>query len=219
MYNILETPTFWDPLKGTTSKTLSFNSLGCLFNDSKFYANISNLEFPSKFRLSDSSLWKELTLPSCIKKPTIPIHPNSLYPSRESLESCIKSDLIKYIQIYRSNHSLSTHIDEELSWVQRQSLWHHELSKLVESKDCNFESCILSYLSPGTIYRGYPRSFNFLDSIKIFQILSKNKSARSILLGNGDAVRLGVCCRVFFYGESSVSVWILVSATFFENPQ
>lgn len=213
IFNKLDVPTFWDPLTGSTFKTL--HSLGCLFSDSKFYANISSFEFPSQFKLSDTSLWKELTLPTLTSITRVPnINPNPLESCKSKLESDITSDLIQYIQVHRSNHALSTIIDEELSWVQRQSLWNHELTKLVEFKDSNFEPCILSLLSPGTIYRGYPCNFNHVNSVKIFSILSKNKTCRSVLLSNGDGVRLGVCCRIFFYGESSLSVWILVSAIY-----
>ena len=132
----------------------------------------------------------------------------------EELESDLLSDLKKYIQIYRCDHSLSCIWDEELSYIQKQSLWHQEMQELVDSKDPDFESCIISSLSPGTIYRGYPACFGHLNAIAMFQSLSRNKSARRILLMTGDQVRLALSTRIFFYGENSQCVWVIASVIF-----
>jgi hypothetical protein len=205
-------PEFWDPLSGSIIPENEITSLGCLFNNHKFYANISPLESP-KVNLTDSSCWKELILPrhSCqqfnILRHSLSDQENSL-----KLEFEIRKDLIQFIKSFRSNHSLDTDICEELSWIQSSTLYSLEMSKLLSTVNEMENLGIKSKLKPGEIYRGHPIQVNFLNSYRLFSVLLESLNGRKLILKG--SIRLGVSVKLYFYGESSLALWVLVGAIY-----
>lgn len=127
------------------------------------------------------------------------------------IESDVRKDLIQFIKSFRSNHSLDTFVCEDLSWIQSQTLFFLEMSKLVPQVTEMDNLGIKSKLQPGEIYRGHPIQVNFLNSYRLFSILLESQNGRKILL---KGIRLGVSVKVYFYGESSVALWLLIGSIF-----
>ncbi|KAI9329394.1 CEP76 C2 domain-containing protein [Zopfochytrium polystomum] len=157
---------FWDPVTGNRCRAadgqaFGFRSVGCLFNDEGFWANIalSDAVEGLSFVLSDINWWKSMPRDAIlamrrtppINFPILPFHPT--HPSRDNsnsatvssatpaapvaspnipaLEQEIESVLRYQMATFREEHDLLSSWDEDLSHLLSQCLWSCEMGKLV----------------------------------------------------------------------------------------
>ena len=137
------------------------------------------------------------------------------------------ADIKTQVATYRQDHDLGCLWDDDLSYLLGQSLWQHEIGKLISGlpvHDKEFQmGCalnednafrILRNIPEGHTFKGYPTQFNHVHTHRIFHAMTKAKGCREILLAKGDKVRFGLKIKVFDYGEHGLAVWILLAVRF-----
>ena len=111
-----------------------YRSIGCMFNDKSFYANIqpSDLVHSTIFDLGDDSLWKPMEKSVIKSLPKVPIA--NLMPSQldvlseeKALEKALKS---KISGLRFSECGLKTKYDKQLEYIMSTALFNYELERL-----------------------------------------------------------------------------------------
>jgi centrosomal protein CEP76 len=215
--------TFIEPLSGVYYGQLEkhhFKTVGCLFNATKFYANIQVVDVADriKFKLDDPIQWKCLQPPAhnTPNNSSFTLLPPSLNPLIIEVE--VEHVLKQLIQYFRRDHRLTCVWDDTLSNLCGQSLWNMEYSKLAGQRQLtslfseDFQIGVKQLIPQGHTFRGYPISFNHTHPQRIMQSLIKSKQCIEILRSRGDMVRMSIRVKVFSYCEGIQSCWVMIGS-------
>ena len=203
-----------------------YKTIGCLFNNKNFYANIQaicNVDTCS-FNLKDQSRWKAMSedaittvcTPSFVS--TIPhmppLCPNQLDPNLLSndLERQIKS----LVTLHRKDIGLHTSWDDHLSYILSPALASYEMERVTGISVGNeeFDQAIKLAIPEGHSFKAFPIQFIHRNSRKAFNSCLKSPVCEEIIKCRGDNVKLALRVRVFAYPESTIASWLMLACRY-----
>lgn len=206
--------TLWETLTGQRFKLGDprlkrfYRTVGCVFNDKAFYANIqpSDLVENTIFDLDDSSLWKPMNSAMIKALPKVPIAnlmPTDLDTVEEekALEKALKSRIssLRFDEV-----GLKSKYDKQLEYILSPALFNYELERLASMTlaSAEFKSSIKNYVPEGHTFKAFPIQFNPFDINRMVVSLLKNPVAFSILTTKGDQVHHAVRVKIFSYPDN-----------------
>ncbi|KAI9329408.1 hypothetical protein BDR26DRAFT_1011765 [Obelidium mucronatum] len=213
-----------------------WRTVGCLFNDEGFWANVG---------VSDSVSGSQTNFPILPYNP-YPENQHHLQPHRRNdstdltaspqpplttLETELELVLKSRIAMYRDDHDLLTVWDEELAHLLTQCLCGCEYGKLYAKRsnsvttagggvnaegvsNVEFQEGVKRGIPEGHTFKGFPIHFNTLNPQKIFGTFSQAKACQNLMLTRGDKVRFGVRVKVVGYAEKCVACWVIVAVRY-----
>lgn len=223
--------TFWESVTGSrykihTSKSIKFQTIGCVFNHENFYANIQRTDDiqECQFDLENEKHWKNMSRMQLSLVPKSPIL--SLVPSTlncPDLSSKIENSLKEEIYTFRKDSGLTTVFDPEMSYMLGPAIFGYENQRLfggsaqtVKQALDDFNDCIKNNVTEGHTFKAFPLQITCTGSKRIMSAITKNKVCMDILKTQGDMVRFGLRVRVFAYPEDVVSLWVMLSVKYQE---
>ncbi|KAJ3139751.1 Centrosomal protein of 76 kDa [Physocladia obscura] len=228
----------------TTDAAIPWSSVGCVFNDEGFWANVavSDTVKGASFDLTDSRYWKALGRDAVlsmklsqqqsfpIRSFTFPTTPQ-ICLSESTAVTCeieLETVLKNQIAIYRDTRAdLLTTWDDELAHLLTQCLCACEMEKIFPAANCGqpsrtscasngvkFQEGVRRAIPEGHTFKGFPVHFNTLNPQKIFTAFTQSKTCQSLILTRGDKVRFGVRVKLVGYAEKCVACWVMVAVRY-----
>ena len=197
-----------------------YRSIGCVFNDKAFYANIqpSDLVENTIFDLEDSSLWKAMDSAMVKALPKVPmanLMPTDLdvIKEEEKLEKALKA---RVSSIRLDEVGLRTKYDKQLEYMLSSALYNYELERLASMTFASneFKSSIKNYVPEGHTFKAFPIQFNHFDINKMVVALLKNRVAFDVLTVRGDQVHHAVRAKIVTYPDNVCAVWIMLACRY-----
>ncbi|CAF1278742.1 unnamed protein product [Adineta steineri] len=203
-----------------------YKTIGCLFNDKSFYANIQptcNVD-ACVFRLTDQSKWKAMSVDAIasINTPglvlTAPVTPhlmsNTLDPV--ALSNDIEKQIRALIIQHRKDLGYTTQFDDHLSYLLSPALSSYELERVTGLSVGNeeFQEAVRRAVPNGHAFKGFPIQFVHKNARKAFVFSLRNNLCEEIVCCHGDQVRLAVRVRVFTYPENAIATWMMFACRY-----
>ncbi|XP_002130643.2 centrosomal protein of 76 kDa-like [Ciona intestinalis] len=204
-----------------------FKSIGCVYNNEHFYANIQplNIVDTTKFNLRNTALWKSMptdaiasvsgNLYPSICSPLPNLKPPSLDPALMSntLEVSLKAQVL----MHRKHLDLSTEWDDHLSYILTSSLGSYEIEQqtgILNAGNDDFQDAVRRSVPEGHTFKGFPVQFLHRDPSRIISSCLKNTICSEIIECRGDRVRLAVRVLVSLFPDDVSATWVMFACTY-----
>ena len=141
-------------------------------------------------------------------------------------EEKLEMELKEILVLWRSEHGLQTHFDEELSHILQTALAAYELDRAtgVTFGNQDFQAAIKNKVQKGETFKAYPTCFGHTDALAISSALKLTQVVKDIVTTRSETkassivpetTKLGVRVRIFPYPEGTCACWVMVAATHF----
>ena len=218
--------TFWESLTGQKFKlgdtriNSFYRSVGCVFNDKLFYANIQPDDQVKNtiFDLDDATLWKSMDTTLIKALPRVPVA--SLMPpdldtieEEKALEKALK---VKISGLRFSEWGLKWKWDNQMEYMLSTALYNYEMERLasITFASSEFKSSIKQYVPEGHCFKAFPIQFNHFDINKMVISLFKNKVAYDIITAKGDGINHATRVKIVAYPEKVWAVWVIIAVRY-----
>lgn len=227
---------FWESLTGRVYNrddprvNYLYRTVGCVFNDKEFYANIQLSDQVTKtdFDLYNPSLWKgmgdiKIFTPDKVQEYTRleltgPISADQANLQEEEIE-------LKVLAALGSQEVLpSLKVDESLSFFLAEILQTEELNTRLNGAINNtkpkfmLSDSLKSWLPKNYIFKGLPIEFRSSDCYKIVDTVLKYGGVGELLeRGKHPSTRYGIRCKIFPYPEDRLAVWLMIACIYSEE--
>ena len=208
-----------DALEGRVHpREYPYLTIGSLFNHKHFFANVQETDSVPlcSFEVSNPSLWKSLD-PEAIRAVTLPPWPPAsaplLPPSTQGAEASerLERELRALLLQFRLERELTTHWDEQLSYILAPSLVAYEAEREMGCVLANedFQQAVRHHVKAGHTFKGYPVQFNSCEAGKVFRHCIKSDLCQEIVTCRGDSLQFAVRTRVSCYPDEVFAVWVM----------
>lgn len=198
-----------------------FLTLGCVFSDRAFYANIQLSDRVSRcaFDLGNYVHWK-------------PMEPSVLAPLARTAQVCplapvprpladeaadgLEASLRRMLAAHRAEQALATSWDSELEYLLSPALAAYEAERVsgVVVPPTDFQQAVRRAVPEGFTFKGFPIQFNHTHAERIWRALCDSPSLLEIVQTRGDRVRFAVRALVVPFAEGLCSAWVMVAVRF-----
>ncbi|CAL4061124.1 unnamed protein product, partial [Meganyctiphanes norvegica] len=224
------TDTFWEPSTGSRyihkvgQKVLhDYASVGCVFNNQKFYANCQTSDKVSfcSFNLEESCSWKGMSLNATAtmteKLPSfIPLIPpesdNVIWTTDFQIQ--LKTLIIEH----RGDMNMSTIFDERLSHILSPALWSYEREAIEGSclggSNEYFSAALMHSVKDGHTFKAFPFHIKHKSPRRAFNNILSSQIGREIVECRGDTVVLALRVLAIYYPEGVTVMWIMIACSF-----
>ena len=201
-------------------------TLGCVYNNREFYANIQPSDKLSgcTFDLLNETKWKSMdrqVLDSVCGPDANPFWrnlPTLQGPSinTEIIAETLEQDLMGLIADYRSSLSLDTIFDAGLAYILQPALATYELERTVGVSvgSDEFQNAIRQYIPDGETFKGCPMQLESANAKRAFTMCMASQSCEEIVKCRGDSVRLAVRIKVVAFPENALSIWLMLACKY-----
>eukprot|EP00818_Percolomonas_sp_WS_P007327 CAMPEP_0117438002 /NCGR_PEP_ID=MMETSP0759-20121206/1823_1 /TAXON_ID=63605 /ORGANISM="Percolomonas cosmopolitus, Strain WS" /LENGTH=620 /DNA_ID=CAMNT_0005229669 /DNA_START=104 /DNA_END=1963 /DNA_ORIENTATION=- len=213
--------TFWESVTGAryklgSSKSIKYQSIGCVFNHESFFANIQRTDDVTdcQYDLENERHWKSMSrmkLSLVPKSSHIALAPSSV--DCVELSSRVENELKEQIMTFRRDLGLTSAFDTEMSYMLSPAIFAYEQQRLlggtaaVKQPLDDFNDCIKNKVTEGHTFKAFPLQITNTNSRRIMSTITKNKICMDILKTQGDMVRFGLRVRAFSYPDDIVALW------------
>jgi centrosomal protein CEP76 len=204
---------------GSDAATIPFTSIGCVFNDTTYYANVQadDALTACDVDLDDEAKWKALNPAKLLVVP----RPSScpllhVGADARALEDALERRLMRALGDYRATHaSLHTEPHAELAQAFGQALTRQELRRrgLAAADPGMFEQCVRG-LVHGCTFKGLPLNVTHLHEGKILASALTSAVGKAVVECAFEGARFAIRARVFPMPEGVVSVWVMLGVTY-----
>jgi len=204
----------------------NFKAIGCVYNNSCFYANCQPLDTVETcmFDFTSQSLWKRMTStsvtasinPPNICHPPPPLTTPTLDPVL--LSNQVETELIRLITRHRKDTlGLTTLWDDQLSFILSPALWSYELERCssaanVGNKD--FQEAVKRNVEEGFTFKGFPTQFPHRDPNKMMAFCLKNSVCCDVIEARGDVVSLAVRAQSYVFPDDVTVTWVMIACKY-----
>lgn len=220
------TTSFWESLTGQRiniddPKVFRFyKKIHCVFNDSKFYANIQidDTVFNTIYNFEDEFLWKNIPsdkisyLTKYSFTPILDVCEIDKYKLESDIEREVKSKILKF----RKTMDMKTTWDSKLSYLISPALVNYEFERISNLTYGNeeFKQSVKNYVPEGYVFKGFPLQTIDKDSDKIFASILSSEVGKDILYSRGDQVSFAIRCIVCQYPQNVNSIWVMIAVKY-----
>ncbi|CAD5114295.1 DgyrCDS3437 [Dimorphilus gyrociliatus] len=196
-----------------------YKTIGCLFNDKKFFANNQSMDRVDvcKFNLEEESSWKKMSEESIEQatSPPWPVIPPLISSTIDSATASndLETELKIILADYRADKGLSTVWDDHLGYLLTPALASYEFERTTGVGNCGndeFQDSVRRLVPDGHTFKAYPIQFVHNNAKRAFSACLKSPVCEEIITCNGDQVRMAVRVRVFTYPESAIAAWWII---------
>jgi centrosomal protein CEP76 len=218
---------FWESLTGQRiqiedPKVFRFyKRIHCVFNDSKFYANIQidDTVFNTIYNFEDEFLWKTIPndkIDALPKYSFTPILEISHETDRFKIEMEIERELKNRVSKFRKTLDIKTSWDNKLSYLICPSLVNYEFERISNQTYGNeeFKQSVKNYVPEGYTFKGFPLHTVENDIEKIFASILNNEIGKDILYTRGDNSAFAIRCKIFPYPQGLNSIWVMIACKY-----
>ena len=125
--------------------------------------------------------------------------------------------------LWRAEHGLQTHFDDELSQILQPALAAYEMDRAtgVTFGNQDFQAAVKNKVSKGETFKAYPTCFGHTDALAITSALKLTHVVKEIVTSRAEprassitpeATRIGLRVRIFAYPEGRVPVVMAAAA-------
>eukprot|EP00670_Eutreptiella_braarudii_P026734 CAMPEP_0174385492 /NCGR_PEP_ID=MMETSP0811_2-20130205/126635_1 /TAXON_ID=73025 ORGANISM="Eutreptiella gymnastica-like, Strain CCMP1594" /NCGR_SAMPLE_ID=MMETSP0811_2 /ASSEMBLY_ACC=CAM_ASM_000667 /LENGTH=621 /DNA_ID=CAMNT_0015539827 /DNA_START=97 /DNA_END=1959 /DNA_ORIENTATION=- len=211
---------FWESLTGSRHVhlkdgqpvTYKYTHVGCVFNDSTFYANVQTTDQVQHcvFDLDDEAKWKPMStmkMKLIKKQPAMALHASTI--DVVALEEALEASLINLIQEHRDSLGLTCAWNTDFGYLLAQALCSYEHQKCfgVVIDNRYFESAVKAHVRDGYTFKGYPMQFAHSNERRMFSAFMQSRTCKDIVEAVGQVATHCVRVKCFVYAENVVSVW------------
>jgi centrosomal protein CEP76 len=236
--------TFWESLTGrqyslaktSSSSSLPFKRIHCVFNHRQFYANcqVDDAVLATSYNLQQAALWKRFDPQAVAVLPRRQFRPVYAWQQlncggsgggavpliRE--EELLEQKLCALLAEYRKEASqLSTTWDRAFAYVLSTCLtsFEHERVRGEPCANAEFQSAIKHTVPSGYIFKGVPLQFIHRSPTKMLASMLRNADLTRLMATRGDAVRFALRIKIVPYPEQVCAVWCMVAVRYREVTQ
>ncbi|CAH1779275.1 unnamed protein product [Owenia fusiformis] len=203
-----------------------YQTLGCVFNHTSFYANTQGTDTigACQLDLHNQSHWKAMSadaIRSVCGMGNIPTWPTLPPLCASNLDSALLSndlevELRALVDQHRADQGLNTTWDDQLSYLLTPALASYETERItgISAGNEEFQQAIRIAVPEGHTFKGYPVQFVHRNARKAFAACLKSPVCEEIIDCRGDLIRLAVRVRVFTYPESACATWIMFACKY-----
>lgn len=224
------TVTFWEPTTGSRyihkvgQKVLhDYATVGCVFNNLKFYANCQTSDKVSycSFNLEESSSWKGMSVnATATMTERIPCLIPLMPPEKDNVKWTMDFQIhLKTLIIeHRADLNISTTFDERLSHVLIPALWSYEREATegssISGSNEYFSAALMHSVKDGHTFKAFPFHVTHKSPRRAFNNILSSQIGREIVECRGDAVILALRVLPIYYPEDVTVIWIMIACSF-----